>query len=95
MEYFVVFIDYGENGLEAAVDPELTVTQIVSRIKSREYDNIVQIDRIDLDLNGRRTVTDVTQELIDAAENELADPFGPDEFALPHSVLPPVRGANK
>jgi len=86
MEYFVVLCDFGERGLEAVVDPALTRSDIVDRIKTREYDNIVQIDRIAFGL-----ANDVTKELIDEAEAELADPFGDDELALPASVLPPVR----
>jgi hypothetical protein len=85
MEYFVVLRDYGERGLEAVVDPALSRSDIVDRIKTREYDNIVQIDRIAFGL-----ANDVTKELIDEAEAELADPFG-GELALPASVLPPVR----
>jgi hypothetical protein len=85
MEYFVVMCDYGDDGLEAIVDPALTRAQVVSRIKSREFDNIVQIDHI-----HSSVVTDVTKDLIDEAEAELAEPFG-DDLALPAAVIPPVR----
>jgi hypothetical protein len=89
-EYFVVFIDYGPSQiggshLEAVVESALTRSQIVSRIKTREYDNIVQIDHIHSGI-----VTDATTELIDEAEAELAEPFG-DDMALPAAVIPPVR----
>jgi hypothetical protein len=94
MQYFVVMCDYGDRGLEAVVDPALTRDQIIARIKSREYDNIVWIDRVQsgekLGTEHQSTVTDVTQELIDAAEAELEEPFG-DDLALPAAVIPPVR----
>lgn len=97
MEYFVVFIDYGygpsgaDGGshLEAVVEPALTRSRIVSRIQTREYDNIVQIDRIQFGVNGQRTVTDITKELIDEAEAELDD--GEPDEPLPAAVIPPVR----
>jgi hypothetical protein len=93
MEYFVDMIDHGDSGLEAVVDPAVTRAQIVSRIKSRELDNIVQIDHVFR--TGpephQHIVADVTEALINEAEAELAEPFGADEYALPHSVLPPVR----
>jgi hypothetical protein len=92
MEYFVVMCDYGDDGLEAIVDPALTRAQVVSRIKSREYDNIVQIDhvfRTGPDPH-QHIVADVTSDLIDEAEAELAEPFGED-VALPASIVPPVR----
>jgi len=85
-EYFVVLQDYGTRGLEAVVDPALSRSDIVDRIKTREYDNIVQIDHVQFGV-----VIDATKELIDEAEAELADPFGDDEFTLPASALPPVR----
>jgi hypothetical protein len=94
MEYFVVMCDYGDDGLEAIVDPALTRAQIVARIKSREFDNIVQIDRICFaaayDTVPQRVAEDVTKDLIDEAEAELAEPFGED-VALPASIVPPVR----
>jgi hypothetical protein len=94
MEYFVVMCDYGDDGLEAIVDPALTRAQVVSRIKSREFDNIVQIDRICFAAAygavPQRVAEDVTKDLIDEAEAELAEPFG-DDLALPAAVIPPVR----
>jgi hypothetical protein len=38
----------------------------------------------------QRIAEDVTKDLIDEAEAELAEPFG-DDVALPASVVPPVR----
>ncbi len=64
--YYAVFIDHGRRGLEAVVDPEMTRTGIVARIKSGEYSGIAFIHHVDDGL-----VDDVTAELIDAAEIEL------------------------
>jgi len=66
--YFVVAIDYGQRGLEAIVQPEITRREVISRIKSGEYQNIAFIHHVD-DL----LVEDVTLELLDAAEQELKD----------------------
>jgi hypothetical protein len=84
MEYFVVMEAY-DSGLEAVVDPSVTRSQVITRIKTREYNNIVQIDHI-----HSGVVTDVTKDLIDEAEAELEEPFG-DDLALPAAVIPPVR----
>lgn len=85
MNYFVVMQDYGDRGLEAVVEPHLDRIAIIARIKTREYDNIVRIDHVNDGL-----VFDVTTELIDAAEAELAETFESDT-PLPASVVPPVR----
>jgi hypothetical protein len=61
-------IDFGNRGLEAVVDPEITRREVISRIKSGEYRNIVFIHHVD-DL----LVEDVTGELIDAAEAEIIE----------------------
>jgi hypothetical protein len=94
-EYFVVLIQY-DIGLEAVVEPALTRAEIVTRIKTREYNDIVQIDHIHSDTTRggayQRIATDVTEELIDEAEAMLAEPFAADEqLGLPASVLPSVR----
>lgn len=68
--YYVVMIDFGKRGREAIVDPEITRREVVSRIKSHEYQNIVFIHHVDGML-----VEDVTSELIDAAELELKDEY--------------------
>ena len=44
--YFVVMIDYGREGREAIVDPEITRREVVSRIRSREYDRIAYVHHI-------------------------------------------------
>lgn len=61
--YFVVMIDYGRKGLEAVVDPEITRREIVSRLKTGEYQNVSFIHHI-----ADGLVEDVTGELIDEAE---------------------------
>ena len=40
MQYFVVMIDYGRQGREAIVDPEITRREVVARVASGEYRNI-------------------------------------------------------
>jgi hypothetical protein len=56
--YFVVMIDYGRKGCEAIVDPEITRREVVARIVSGEYRDIVFIHEI-----ADGAVTDVTLEL--------------------------------
>lgn len=68
--YFIVMIDHGKRGLEAVVQPEITRREVVARIKSHEYQNIVFIHHVD-----GLFVEDVTSELIDAAELELKDEY--------------------
>jgi hypothetical protein len=68
MDYFVVMQDFGKSGLEAVVDPALIRSDIIRRIKTREYDNIVRIDHVQ-----HTAVSDVTAELIDEAEAELEE----------------------
>lgn len=58
ISYFVVMMDYGRDGCEAVVDPEITRREVVSRIVSGEYRDIVFIHAIE---GG--AVTDVTLEL--------------------------------
>ena len=61
--YFIVMIDYGRRGLEAVVDPEMTRSEVVSRLQSGEYQNVAFIHHVEDGL-----VDDVTAELIGAAE---------------------------
>jgi hypothetical protein len=63
--YFVVKRDFGRNGLEAVVDPEITAAGVIERLRSGEWDKVVFIHRISDGL-----VEDVTDELIDAAGAE-------------------------
>jgi hypothetical protein len=61
--YFVTMIDYGRRGMEAVVDPEITKREVISRLKSGEYQRVVFIHHVSDGL-----IEDVTDELIDAAE---------------------------
>ncbi len=45
--YFVVMQDFGRLGLEAVVQPEITRREVVSRIRSGEYRDIVFIHLVD------------------------------------------------
>ena len=56
--YFVVMLDLGRPGLEAVVQPEITRREVISRLRTREYKNVVFIHFI---CDG--TVTDVTEEI--------------------------------
>lgn len=60
--YFVVMIDHGRKGLEAIVDPDITRREVISRIRSRDYDRINFIHFID---DGR--CEDVTNDLLKEA----------------------------
>jgi hypothetical protein len=68
MQYFVVMIDYGRRGREAAVDPEITRRDVVARVASGEYTNISFIHEV-----ADRSVDDVTEEILaEAALPEVA-----------------------
>lgn len=41
--YFVVMISHGRRGCEAVVDPEITRREVIARLISREYDNVLFI----------------------------------------------------
>lgn len=60
--YFVVMVDYGQRGLEAIVDPEITRREVVSRIRSGEYKDVTFIHHI-----ADGLVEDVTDELFEEA----------------------------
>ena len=76
--YFVVMQDYGGRlGLGADVSPEITRREVVARIKSGEYRHIVFIHHVDDGL-----VEDVTDELVDLAEQELANEDRPREIEV-------------
>jgi hypothetical protein len=63
-DYFVCLIDYRSAGAEATVDPTVTRADIISRLKSREYRDVLWIHHVH---DGR--VDDVTMELIGEARN--------------------------
>ncbi len=60
--YFVCVMDYRSAGQEAVVDPEITRAEVISRLKTREYKDVVFIHHIHDGL-----VEDVTLELIGEA----------------------------
>jgi hypothetical protein len=62
MQYFVVMIDYGRRGREAIVDPEITRSEVISRIASGEYKNISFIHEI-----ADSSVEDVTADILGEA----------------------------
>ena len=62
MQYFVVMIDYGRQGREAVVDPEITRGGVISRIASGEYKNISFIHEI-----AGGSVEDVTEAILTEA----------------------------
>ncbi len=68
MNYFVCCIDYGRRGREAIVDPEITRREVISRIKSGEY-NHETISFIHHVHDGR--ADDVTIEVLEEALHEL------------------------
>jgi hypothetical protein len=54
--YYVVMIDYGRDGREAVVDPEMTYNAVTERVRTGEYKRILWIHHIDE--NGVDDVTD-------------------------------------
>ncbi len=46
MQYFVVMQDFGRRGREATVDPEITRREVVSRIASGEYKDVLFVHSI-------------------------------------------------
>jgi hypothetical protein len=62
MQYFVVMIDYGRRGREAIVDPEITRSEVISRIASGEYRDISFIHEI-----VGSSVEDVTADILNEA----------------------------
>ena len=66
-DYYVVMVEHGHRGREAVVDPELTRSNVIDRLRSGEYGEIAFIHRIH---GGECTV--VTAELL--AEAGVVDP---------------------
>jgi hypothetical protein len=60
--YFVAMLDYRSAGQEAIVDPSMDREAVISRLKSREYKDVVFIHEIKDGI-----ATDVTLELIGEA----------------------------
>ena len=62
--YFVVMEDFRSAGMEATVAPEIDRAEVISRLKTRDYKDVVFIHHIH---DG--VVEDVTLELIGLARN--------------------------
>ncbi|TCU69599.1 hypothetical protein EDE08_108347 [Bradyrhizobium sp. R2.2-H] len=87
MQYFVVMIDYGRQGREAVVDPEITRREIISRIASGEYRNISFIHEI-----VENAVEDVTEAMLtEAALPQIA----PEDVDLQATRLDHIRDLRK
>jgi hypothetical protein len=69
MQYFVVMIDYGRQGREAIVDPEITRREVVARVASGEYRNISFIHEI-----VNLAVEDVTNDILSEAALPEVEP---------------------
>jgi hypothetical protein len=65
--YYVVMIDYGERGLEAIVDPAITERDVIERLVSREYQDVVYIHHVH---DGM--VEDVTESIFAQADVQEA-----------------------
>ncbi len=61
--YYVVMIDYGRKGLEAIVDPEMTYSNVVDRVRSGEYKNVLFIHHITM----TETPDDITSAVFEDA----------------------------
>ena len=70
MNYFVVMIDYGRSGRESIVDPEITRREVLSRLRSGEYDRD-RIAFIHFIQSGELPV-DCTEELLSEALEGLS-----------------------
>lgn len=63
-QYFVVMCDYGKRGREAIVDPEITRRDMISRIASGEYSNVLFVHEIrDPGDNEGLIAADITDEV--------------------------------
>jgi hypothetical protein len=87
MQYFVVMIDYGRNGREAVVDPEVTRREVVARVASGEYRNISFVHEI-----VDQSVDDITEAIL--AEAALPHTGSP-EADLQSSQFDHVRDLRK
>jgi hypothetical protein len=65
--YFVVMIDHGRRGREAVVDPEITRNEVIARLQSGEYTDVLFIQLV----APGEVPRDVTDDLIGAAQIEL------------------------
>ena len=65
--YFVVMIDHGRRGREAVIDPEITRSEVIARLQSGEYTDVLFIQMV----APGEVPQDVTDDLIGAAQLEL------------------------
>ena len=65
--YFVVRIDHGRRGRDAVVDPEITRGDVIARLQSGEYADVLFIQLV----APGEVPKDVTDDLIGAAQLEL------------------------
>ena len=85
MQYFVVMIDYGR-GREAVVDPEITRREVISRVSSGEYQNILFIHEI-----AENSVDDVTEAILAEAALPEVQPEDADIQAIRHDHARDLR----
>jgi len=72
MSYFICMIDYGRSR-EAVVDPEMTRRNVIERIASGEYENVLWVHEILTD----GTWADLTEEVLAEAEQMSGPPVVP------------------
>jgi hypothetical protein len=68
-DYYVVMEDFRSAGMEARVAPEIDRAEVINRLKTRNYKDVVFIHHIH---DGR--VDDVTLQLIGEARNLVLPP---------------------
>jgi hypothetical protein len=62
--YFVVMIDHGRRGREAVVDPEITRNEVIARLQSGEYTDVLFIQLV----APGEVPRDVTDEIVMEAD---------------------------
>lgn len=71
-QYFVVMLDYGKRGREAIVDPEITRREMIARVASGEYKNVLFIHEVRDPGDGEGLIaTDITEEVMTEAELKM------------------------
>ncbi|MBW7961240.1 hypothetical protein [Bradyrhizobium sp. BR 10261] len=90
MQYFVVMIDYGRRGREAVVDPEVTRREVISRVSSGEYQNILFIHEV-----ADNCVDDVTEAILAEAALPEIPPEDVDLQASRHDHTRDLRKHEK
>lgn len=67
MTYLVCMCDFGRSGREAVVDPEMTRRNVIDRIASKEWENVLWVHEINTDGSW----SDLTAEILEAALTEI------------------------